>query len=283
MKKLIYTQEQVDQVLKLYNEGTSPTDISKQVGFGKMNVRSLIREYGTLRTRGQSIRIGKGIEFLKEDAFNILTPGALYWIGFLYADGSISSKEPYVTLVLSGKDKEHLNKFSEFMGGHLKVHDISKHYQKDRKLKGQVNYDYEYFKIGFNSPQVHSRLRELGFTSSKSIAIIPHELLRYSRDFWRGVVDGDGWVCWTGDKRADGKYNYPCVGLSGTEGTIKGFLDFIRSSGVITEATCKWRRNSKVCEVDIHGTKGREVAELLYKDSTVYLDRKYQKYLEFIQ
>lgn len=279
MRKSIYSQEQIDQVLQLYSEGKSPTTIQDIVGFHKGGVRQIVIEHGKLRTAGQARRIGQGVLSLREDAFDIPTPDALYWIGFLYADGHIEKDVPYVTVTLGEKDKGHLEKFSQFMGGYLNIREVT---QSKKGAPGQVNFDYKYYRVGFNCKQVHSKLMDYGFTHNKTLSLDPHPLLKNSRDFWRGVVDGDGWLCYTGDKRADGKYNYCAVGLSGTEATIVEFISFVESAGIKTMCTPKKRKGANVWQVDIHGTPAIAVSKLLYQDATTYLDRKYAKYLEFI-
>lgn len=43
------------------------------------------------------------------------TPEKWYWLGFLFADGHLSMRGR-LALSLAKKDKEHLEKFSEYMG-----------------------------------------------------------------------------------------------------------------------------------------------------------------------
>lgn len=45
---------------------------------------------------------------------NINTEEKAYWLGFIFADGYISSKSFHFELSLSLKDKDHLQKFSDF-------------------------------------------------------------------------------------------------------------------------------------------------------------------------
>ena len=39
-----------------------------------------------------------------------------YWLGFLYADGSVSSTDNRIELGLAEKDLNHIEKFKEFIG-----------------------------------------------------------------------------------------------------------------------------------------------------------------------
>lgn len=244
-------------------------------------MRYLKEEAVTLRSKSELVRRGKGISQLREDAFDLLLPEALYWVGFLYADGHIEKDRPRITFTLSEKDKSHIEKFNQFMGGALNVREVTQKKEKVTPAPGQKNFDYKYFRISFSSLRVYNRLKGLGFTHNKTYGLAPHESLRYSRDFFRGVLDGDGWVCMSGDSRANGKYNYPIVGLSGTDETIKEFLSFIRSSGIETQAS-SLKKKGEVWQTDLHNAPAKKVLALLYKDSSVFLDRKYAAAMEII-
>ena len=44
-----------------------------------------------------------------------------YWLGFLYADGSVGSKDDRVELGLAEKDFHHIEKFRDFIGINNKI------------------------------------------------------------------------------------------------------------------------------------------------------------------
>ena len=55
---------------------------------------------------------------LNHEAFDIVTNDAAYWIGFLFADGSVIKQQkgaPQVQLRLSEVDRGHLEKFRHFL------------------------------------------------------------------------------------------------------------------------------------------------------------------------
>lgn len=279
MKKAVYTQDQIDKVVELYTAGLSPTQIQKVVGFHRGGIRQIARDQGIARNREDANRLNKGVLSIKVDAFDILTPETLYWIGFLYADGHIEKSCNNVTVTVSEKDRGHLEKLNAFMGGHLNIRDVTP--KKMIPAPGQVNFGNRYYRIGFRSKQIHDRLKDLGFTHNKTNSIIPHDLLKCSRDFWRGVVDGDGWICKINDNRYESQKNKPSLGLSGTQSTLIEFINFLLLSGITTTVTPSKRKKANVWELNLNGKYGFEAAVLLYKDAPVYLERKYQKYLEF--
>ena len=53
---------------------------------------------------------------IDETVFDVIdTEEKAYWLGFMYADGCIYSKEYRMELSLQGSDVEHLQKFSKFL------------------------------------------------------------------------------------------------------------------------------------------------------------------------
>ena len=44
-----------------------------------------------------------------------------YWLGFLYADGSVGSKDDRIELGLAEKDFHHIEKFRDFIGINNKI------------------------------------------------------------------------------------------------------------------------------------------------------------------
>jgi hypothetical protein len=99
----------------------------------------------------------------------------------------------------------------------------------------------------------------------KSLTREASTALMDSRDFWRGLVDGDGYVGTT----QDGK---PRLGLCGGRVLMMQFLDFIRRHHIKTVAAV--RHEKKIFRVDLNCTPAIECARLLYQDAGVALDRK---------
>lgn len=289
MKRTTYTQEQRDEMKALYLSGMSVIQTAIKMQTDRGTLRREIIEMGILRTKGEAQRLCMGIKYVRSEAFDILTPEALYWIGFLYADGSIEKNVPTVGVALAEVDKGHLEKFNQFLGGGLNITDVTPK-KESSGLKGQTTFGGRMFRVKVADRKLYERLEELGFTSNKTYDIIPHEELKHSRDFWRGVIDGDGWLtyCKTkGDYIKDSNakiYSYPRIGLCGNKSTIDSFIGFVKNHEIITKSsTKKAPRENELYSMDSTGKPALEIMNLLYKDSTVYLDRKYQKYQELLE
>lgn len=187
-----------------------------------------------------------------------------YWLGFLYADGSVGSKEDKIELGLAEKDLKHIEKFKTFMNINNKIS-----YREKTKS----------YRISFRSSQCKQDLINKGCVPKKSLILnfpnenqVPKYLIRH---FIRGYFDGDGWFTNT-EKCFQ-------VGIIGTENFINGFLDSIENID----------KKNKI--FDVHREDGakryvfgayNDVLNFLnwiYKDSNIYLDRKYVSYLDFIK
>lgn len=166
--------------------------------------------------------------------FDFLSTNARYWLGFLYADGNIQGNE--INLALANQDKDHLNKFRNFVGS-------------NHKLQEYMNY----CKLSFSSPVISQRLKYFNIIENKTHTTEPHLELKYCPHFWRGVVDGDGSI-----NISKG------VSLTGNLKTISAFKIFMESDKEI-------KPNKKSFYVYISNPA---VDKLLYNKGFAQLERK---------
>lgn len=255
------SEEQKEKVKNLYLQGLSQSQIERDLEMTRKTIRTILKNTGIDRTKSEQWRKRWGSS-LNECVFDELTPEALYWIGFLYADGHVrkDGAEYSIEIEIELKDREHLVKFAQF----LECNKEPKQYSDNSCT------------LRIYSKKINRRLKQLGLDHRKSWNAKPHELLKDSKDFWRGVVDGDGCLSY---QRA-----YPFVHLCGTKDTIQGLIDFVHKSNIVTNVNPWFSKGSiALYQTSFCASQACAVAELLYKDATIYLDRKYQKYLEFIQ
>jgi hypothetical protein len=99
---------------------------------------------------------------------------------------------------------------------------------------------------------------------NKSLKRIAPPYLIDDRDFWRGLVDGDGFV---GENVSD-----PKLSLCGGEILMQQFIDFARRHGVGTATTVRPHNNIFTASYTSHAAI--RLARLLYTDAVVALDRK---------
>lgn len=278
MKMQRRVEEKRTQLIDLYkNQGYSIKKLESILGMSKITIRKVIKDEG-LEIRNQSSQqlLNNGSGSLKHDAFDILTPEALYWIGFIYADGYVYNKgnRYLLSIDLSTRDKAHLEKFKSFLSAGVSIRDNI----RKQNINGTGTKEYFTSIITISSKQIFNRLTALDFTNNKTYDATVHFDLVSSRDFWRGLFDGDGWISKTHTRQ----YQYAWVGLCGTKDTIQCFIDFVKSNNILTEVIePRFKKGTKNnYETAFVNKVGKQVLDLLYKDSSLYLDRKYQKYLE---
>lgn len=241
----------IQEIIKKYGEGKSARQLSFEYDVADVTITFLLKRHGIfIRNRSNAKRTNQ----IKEDIFDVITEESAYWIGFLLADGNVyhpPKRSKQLNLGLAERDWEHLEKFKKFIGS-------------DKKLyynKGGVF-------ISFYSNRIVEKLAEYGIVPRKSKIAKVSESLKNNRHFWRGMVDGDGWV--TLDKGG-----YPTLGLCGTRPVVSDFVDFV---GKLLTTIYQRDRNKNFCEVKYGCTTARIVAKRLYDNSLISLQRKYEKY-----
>lgn len=263
LQELEKYQEKLDRVLKLYNEGKSQSSIEKELNLTRKTIRELLKsEEVHYKSKSEQWRLRYG-NTLREDAFETITPESAYWIGMLYTDGHIGkgNRGYNVELGLHSNDIKHLEKYKEFLNCNI-------------SLSKAKNQDYLRVKIG--SDKLHKSLQNLGFTNNKSHDAKPHISVENNRDFWRGCIDGDGGIY--NNRKDKCKHIFLC----GTLDTIIGFIVFCENNTNIKNRKFPTQHDT-IFQVSYYGKEALEIANLLYKDSYVYLDRKYQVYQEWLQ
>jgi hypothetical protein len=201
------------------------------------------------------------------------TEESFYLAGFLAADGCVHNRNYHysMALTLAEKDADHVYKMRDLLkSNHPIEHDSS-------FLKETGKY---YKNCGFSicSKSLVQSLERFNIVERKSLIyefpkwIIDHPL---SNHFVRGYIDGDG--CWKlfEDKNKELKKH---TGLN-----ILGTYDCLNSIKTIFNKNCNIERENKqirelqnnTCALDYGGAViVNKIADYLYKDATIYLNRK---------
>lgn len=197
--------------------------------------------------------------------FNIIdNEKKAYWLGFIYADGCVYKRT--LSIRLSTKDKSHLDKF---------LLDIKSDKTMQFGTQDSFGKETEYVQLQINSVDIVEDLKKLGIVERKSLIlnfpsedIVPKHLQKH---FIRGYIDGDG--CITRTRRTN-SYEIKAVG---TENMLNGILKSLEK-----DTQLRKRRETDSCYYFSIGGNLQvlNILNWLYEDSTVYLDRKYEKYIE---
>lgn len=197
-----------------------------------------------------------------------------YWLGFLMADGYITTKRPNkgnenqsFGCTLSVKDITHLEKFRDSLKSNHPIHIYKKN--NSNFERGQ---DTCRLLIG-NQHTVDS-LKKLGIVENKTFFCkMPNIKEEYKLSFIRGYSDGDGSLYI--DKR--GRFGWS---LTGTKELLQEILKVLGKSELKMEQRWPERENNNWSVTIFGKVQVPMLLDKIYENATVYLDRKYEVYLK---
>ena len=194
-----------------------------------------------------------------------------YWLGMLFSDGCVSTKNWSVCLKLAEKDLNHVVKFKNFLedsrDGRIRL-------VKEVKKDGKVYKSYSYTA---NSMHLVKTLISLGCVQNKSLILkFPKEEIfsdkKFIYDFIRGYVDGDGCISARSRVRVKDRLILSILGT-------KDFLSSVKKYFPQFGSIAKDKKDGNVYKMKCDSNKGDQVAYRLYEKATIYLDRKYERYV----
>lgn len=239
------TSEQRMACVKRYTSGESSTTLASDYGCSEVAVASLLRRRGvTMRTNAES-----HASPINKLAFDTITPESAYWVGMLLADGCIFNTQ--ICLALKASDHQHVEAFRDFLGSTNKI--VRNEVRSQFSVKNQYMVD---------------QLKHFGITERKSHTALPAASLTNNRDFWRGVIDGDGSI-YVSRKGTPKAYS---VRLYGSKSTCDAFCIFVATNCGISATT---KPHKTIHMVAISGIrKSTAVCKTLYDDCGICLSRK---------
>lgn len=243
----------VKDIVSKYKSGASASELADAHETTIATIQSRLTEAGIeLRPAGEERRK----HFFNNEYFEVIdTEDKAYWLGFLFADGNVSARMKDVSIVLADKDRGHLEKFLDAVDyeGPGCIMDLS---------SDGFTLNFKYSKVSLRSTKMAQDLVDKGCLPNKSIDCgaplgLPDEL---TKDFLRGLVDGDGYVSARG---------LPSIEIVGAYPLLEWVGDVLSIPPP--------RPHKSIWRVRASGARAVELMRHLYKDSSVYLDRKKER------
>ena len=258
--------EELDKIAyERFKNGESITRIAKDFKMNRCRLSNRLQEkFGiTPCLDGGKIQVDSHY-------FNVLNRDNAYWLGIILADGNIS--KDFKRLELTLKDKEHIERFKNDLKSEHKIH--------TREINGT-----SYYRLSFNDRNIVNDLYNLGILPNKSnidfhLPYVPDELFN---DFLRGIIDGDGMI-------------YASKSTNEKTGKTRFFFHIYISIGF----HCKSYATELKDRIDkTYGVNGKlykqrtcyslqyfnkdtvKITDQIYKDTDLYLQRKYSKLLKY--
>lgn len=237
------SQLPTDKIIQLYQNGATSNQLAIKFDCHHSTILRLLQRHNIPR---RSISYRK--YSLEIPDFENLLEIDYYWLGFLLADGCVSKGQLIVHL--ASRDIEHLEKMKQWLRSEHKI---------TRPTVTSA-------RISVSSKELVSRLAQFGIVERKSLIANVSDVLKNSRHFWRGMIDGDGHIAF----RKDG---YWTIQLVGTKQVCESFSDFVHQVLNVRYNTHE-RKGQNHHITSITGKRARVLIEHLYNSATIYLDRK---------
>ena len=198
-----------------------------------------------------------------------------YWLGFIFADGYISSdslkgKSRYLLEIsLKASDKNHLDKFNKFM----KHENANKVTIEDAKCGKVICKRCRWYVA---NKHLWETLNSYGCTPRKSLTLKFPDISIFKnknliRHFIRGYFDGDG--CLT--RHINKTIVTPVASILGTYEFLDSIVKYIGINGNIRH---DYRHSNNTFSIEFNKKATISFINYIYNNSTIYLDRKYKLY-----
>lgn len=231
------------KIIELYKENNSMSKIATLLNISSKTVNDVLKN--------NNIEIRRKHSKINEDYFeNPNTEKSAYWAGFIAADGYVYKPNNYVRLEINIKDKYHLQLLGDDVGKNITD------YQKHNSCKLTVS-----------SKHIVNTLERYNITQNKSLTLqFPTNInIDNIHHFIRGYFDGDGSF-------------YKIYDIVGSQQFLQSLVNSLSFKCEYSLYKPK-DENSYVLRIRTKSLK--QFFEFMYKDATIYLDRKYQKQLAF--
>ena len=247
-----------DKAYEMTQSGISQTQIAKILGVDQQSMTLRLKKYYGIKI------LPDGKKDLSNDYFEeINTKEKAYWLGFLFADGYVSTEN---SLELSVKKQDELN-LEKFKNAIMSKHLIQ---QKKVFLNGKI---FHSVRISIKDTKFVSDLKSHGCVNNKSFVVEFPKIPKFLyRDFLEGVFDGDGScgiyhnyltcsICTASEKFANQLKNFIC-NIVEAKFSLKKYRNLFTIRSTSQESAYKFLK-------------------YIYSKATTDLDRKYNIYLEF--
>lgn len=261
----IITDDMEKIMCEKYQKGNTVSEIANQFNISGTPIWKILKRHNiSIRSSSECNRI-----YSCNHSFfdNIITEHRAYWLGFLAADGYV--KNNHIVLRLKLEDASHLYRFRDSL-------------ESNHPIK---IYKYSYgscASIVITSPQLSSGLEKYGVVANKTFTL---EWPKLNEDlvvhFIRGYFDGDGGFLISHSKGA--KNPRISAAITSTYSILNGIRDCLTAQCDLPQPViAKAFRGNAHCLRYSSREAVKRIANLFYKDATIYLPRKYERVTQYL-
>ena len=197
-----------------------------------------------------------------------------YWLGFICADGYLNKRGNTVGICLDISDISHLEKFKKSISYTGNIFTRKSQFSENHRITEKAV-------IEIYSGNLSKDIEKYGVDYQKSYSLstiinIPNDLMHH---FIRGVFDGDGCLFYQNGKKETHNIS-PGITIVGTE----NFLNFISKYIPDIPKSLRFdKRTKSTYTLYLKSIKRyKRFTDYIYKDATIYLDRKFKKHQDIL-
>lgn len=267
LRPRVFTEQENNYIIQSINNHSGIKEIAKHLGIDQATAKKQIEKLGlhaSYRAKNRSIN---------ENYFSSIdTEEKAYFLGLMYTDGSVrkngATKQIRISLQL--KDEHILRTFLKELNS-----DVALLYDK-RPGKEAVGFE-------ICNEKLFDDLYALGVIPNKTYLSnsFPKVSEEFKIPFLRGLFDGDGVLSYKENynEASIGFVSYSLENVQKFQATIDALIEKENSNSIYykndktgSSYRCSWRGRRQVLKI----------LEMLYKDSKIHLNRKYEKYLRLL-
>lgn len=196
-----------------------------------------------------------------------------YFLGLIFADGYVHEKRGYMSLSLQETDVDILVKLKKSIQTNKPLQYVIR---KDKNTKNQ-------YRLLITRKKMIGDLINLGVRQNKSLTCTPEKIVDLNcgliKHFIRGYFDGDGSITYYNVRNTiNSTINIVCT---------KEYYDFFSKHifekiGVKSTLSKRFADNKNCFDLRICGNRNvLSFLEYIYSDSSIFLNRKYEKFGSF--
>ena len=257
------SEERIQMVINLYKEYQRINAVCQKMNISSNTVHQILKDHGIhIFTNSETKTRCK----INETYFdNIDSHRKAYYLGLLFADGTVHSKNNLVQISLQERDKDIIYQLQKDLECDYKISVIE--YNKKNS-----NWQNQYY-IAITNKHIHDALISHGMLPNKSLILefptnLPEE---YYSSFILGYMDGDGNIA-KNEKR---------ISLISTEMFCKSIAQIVKEKFDIhcSIMYCHSNKNVSTRTLQIAGRKQTKIfLDWIYSECDIYLKRKYNIY-----
>jgi hypothetical protein len=263
LQKSQWLKDNAKYVLDMYDTGSTTRELALELGIDKKSILNSLRE-GGVNFRGKSER--QRTYTVNDSIFEkIDTHEKAYWLGFLAGDGCNTGRN--ISISLKREDKEHLQKFGNFMGSNAPIYDTIKIDKEGKMFPGN--------RITIACQKIANDLAKLGIVQRKTFCYEFPKFLdeQFYSSFILGLIDSDGCFNYSKSGKDTISLNINFIGTNDCVSHVAKILEKYCNLNTVTIVKRKENESNYIFQIGGNLQLTR-IVKYLYSQSPTCLNRK---------